>query len=331
MIVAEKEKQINEFLKEALDLQREIEEINKLAAQVSEKFQNVGLGIKKSSKEFGKIAKMIASESSKHKKNAVIIGALTEISVDILGNLTGVIGKWWGNRKKNKELKKLLPVKQELAKNKLNFITKIIPKLTRSKTQVLEICKNDADLVIDFNDSKRLKQIKSGIKAGFEAFFIFENLEQTCKYMEKEFYAWLEGNHYSDMKKPESSIVFANCVGKLVEWSDIPNHHHAYSLPEKLSVGGILLLTDEELSTAAKMDPKINGLSTKIASAKIKSSLLPFGKKTKSFKLYYNNLLIDSNIISEELAIKKKETFRNTFIFIILLAILSYIIILYYK
>jgi len=331
LAIEKKEKQINDFLKEALDLQREIEEVNRLAAQVSEKFQNFGGGIKKSSKDFGEIARIIASGNSKHKKNADIIGDLTEISVDILGNLTGIFGKWWGNRKKNKELKKLLPAKQELARNKLNVITKTIPKLTRSKAQVLKICKTDANLVIDFNDTKRFKQIKTGIKKGFEAFFTFENLEQTCKYMEKEFHAWINGKHYSDMEKPESSIVFANCVGKLIEWSDIPNPESAYLLPEKLSVGGILLLTDKELSEASKMDSKINRLSTKIASAKIKSSLLPFGKRSKLFKSYYNNLLIDSNIITEEVAIKKKETIRNSFIFTVILAVTLYFIILFYK
>ncbi len=323
--VEKNQEQIDQALKDALTLQKELSEINRMAAKVSDKFTEIGSNIKRSSKELNKLTKTIAG-FTKYKKDAEIIGDLTEIGLDAIGTITDKMGSWFAERKKNKKLNELLPYKKKLASEKIDFLNTTLPKISKDKYKMIRICKNDAPTILDYNDTNRLELVKEGLHNGFEAYFILENLERVCIFMKAEFNAWLQEKHQSNLISPNAKITFRNCVKQLVEWSKLPENKIDYSLITSLSVGSILLLTNKEIQDVAILDSKVKLLSNNLAYLNIKASLMPFNTNANEFKELSNKILSDSELVSNKIRVKKGKLLRNTILIIIIIIIILFFI-----
>ncbi len=342
-IVQKKQEEINELLKEALDIQEEVKSIVNIVQQISEKFEIIGDNLTNSFKTVGtmvnsKAAKEISAymiQNSKYQSNAIITNATVDIGLEaagtlissfgeMIGSTVSGIGNWFAARKEKKALAKLLEKKQELANEKQNKIKSFVPKIINKKNRVIELLKIDASVVINFEDKQRHSYIYKNCKGLFESYFIFENTELICYYLLDEFNAWLSGKHQSDNVMLKSSDIYLGCVNNLIEFSNLPMNSSKYVLPEDISIGANMLLTDMQISEFSKELDDVNLLSAKLANTKLLSTFFPFSTKAKRFKKYYKLHLSSSEQIKVYLKRKKMYIYFTVSLIVLIISFLYY-------
>lgn len=267
-IIQKKQEQINILLKDALDIQSQTQEIALLAGKVSEKFEDIGNIVQKSSKAVAYFAKQIAKKS-KYRGISKDVGNITESGVQLIGVGIKAFGGWWGERKKRKSNEKLLPKKQELARSKLEVIQRLIPRIEKDKDSVIKFCRSEASTFIDFNEKNRYDLVINSTKEIFEAYFIFEQSELMCRYLLDEFNAWLKGDHQSSSEMLDATQIYYSCVENLIYWSALPMKKLGFGLPDKLSIGGSLLIADPQISEYSIAFDSISELVSSTCNSKL--------------------------------------------------------------
>jgi hypothetical protein len=325
-IAQKKQAEIEILLKDALDLQEEIKEIAKLAAQVSEKFEDIGNIIQKSSKTVGSVAKQLV-KATKFKGSSKEAGQLAEFGVNVIGEGVKAVGSWFAKRKEKKELEKLLPKKQELARAKKEVILRLSSRIAKDKTKITRFCQSEVSTIMDANDKKRYLLVAEGASKIFEAYFIIDQVGQLCNYLLDEFDAWLVGEHQSQSELKDATLIYFECVYELIDWSNLPAKSSGFELSNRLSVGGYLLLTDNQICNYSYKFDEIILLADSITNKKLLSTILPFSSKANAFKKYFAEYLKISAPLSEILKRKYMKMFWSILILSLLASIVFYFVI----
>lgn len=338
-IVQKKKEETEKLIKDALDLKAQVDEIVRLAAQYSEKFEEIG---QKTAKVFESAGKLVNSKGTKKlaktllkntkystfSKDSKLMNDTADLAGQALvgiGNVVGAgiskVGDWWAKRKENKQLAVLLPKKQELARNKKESILRRLPQIEKDKHRIYDACKSEVSVVIDYNDKQRFDYVYKSTFELFEAHFIFEHCFHLCHFILDEFDAWLKGEHYSETEMKEEYLIYNECVGNLVNWSNLPGKA-GYDLPSKLSMGGNLLLGHEKIVDYSFQYDEVDNLGKMVANTKLLSSFIPFGSDRQKFSKYFNDKLKSNTQLG--LIIKKK---RKTIIWIAVGVIVALLVI----
>ncbi|HPO63068.1 MAG TPA: hypothetical protein PK762_08300 [Candidatus Kapabacteria bacterium] len=312
------------MLKEAFELQEQMNEITDMVFQVSERFENIAKNIKNNSETVGKVAKNIV-KLTKYSKYAGPAGFLASTGANLLSSGVSSIGKWFSDKKEKKLLAEALPRKQQIASEKKDVLLRMIPRLNKEKNNVIEFCKNEAATILTIEEIDRFDLISTSAKNIFEAYYIFEHIEIWCKFFLKEFDAWLKGNHYSNEQTPDDELTYFKCVNDFIKWSKLPLFIKPTEIPGKVSVGGLLLFSDEDFFEYAKYNEDYKKFTLRIAKAKVSTYLLPFSNKSKIYNSYFNEFFRKNKLVF--MFVQKKKS--RLILFSILLFIIITILILY--
>ena len=323
-LVQQKQEKIKILLKDALDIQEQVQEIAMLAEQVSEKFENIGDAIQRSSKSAAYFAKNLI-KSTQYKGMAKGVGQMTEASFQIIGEGVKAFGEWRAKRKEKKLLEKLLPKKQELASNKMATIENLIPRIIKDKESIIEFCKNEASTQINFHDQGRFDLVYNDTKKIFEAYFIFEQAELLCRYLLDEFAAWLAGKHQSESEMLEADQIYFACVGKLIDWSALPERRPGLALPRRITIGGTLLLGDPQISEYAVNFGDVRMLAESATNSKLLSAMLPFTSNAKGFRAFFNRYTAGSKPLATMFR-KKRSRLIWSMVAVVLVLLVSFYI-----
>lgn len=322
-MIQKKQAQIEILLKDALDIQQQVEDISAMAEQVSEKFAEIGSNIQNSSKIVGKFAKSI-SKKSKYKNMSKDIGDITELGVNLLGKGVSKAGDWWADRKERKMLETLLPKKQELAKEKISAIQRIIPKIEKDKERVINFIKSEVILQIDFDETDRFDMLMDSSRQIFEAYYIFEQSDVMCKFLFEEFNAWLKGEHFSNYMMPEQDDIVYSCINNLASWSKFDRLEIDYKLPNNINIGNYLLLLDDDISEFTYENPELVDLMKKASKKAIRTKFSLSNNSKERYNRFFNQVLLKNDKVKViHKKIKRKYIWYSVITISFLILILS--------
>ena len=124
-------------------------------------------------------------------------------------------------------------------------------------------------------------------------------------------------------------------IGKVQRLKDIQNRLESmtdlekikylrYDLPEDISIGANMLLTDMQISEFSKELDDVKLLSAKLANTKLLSTFFPFSTKAKRFKKYYKLHLSSSEQIKVYLKRKKMYIYFTVSLIVLIISFLYY-------
>lgn len=192
------EKQSKELEDILIDIRKDVEEASLLAAEVSDKFSVISKEIQGLSKVFTKAFK---------DQRAGQIVKIAGFAVNLLGKGVSLV-------KEEYELMKLLPKKQALAANKKTIIfhhlNSLESKLPRFKKLLSEEANRDFSKIF----RKEFEEIHGkDCCSAFEMYTFSLYLYDVCFFMTKEFEAWENSKHNSDLPKP----LKHNSLSKIID------------------------------------------------------------------------------------------------------------------
>lgn len=178
-----------ESLEEMLaEIRKDVEEATLIASKVSDKFNEVSKSIQDLSTTI--------SKAFKDEGKAALAGA----AVFATGLAVKLIGKAVSSINKEYELVKLLPKKQELARNKRDIIKNHLANLENREPKILILLEKELGREINLSDSEI--QRKNSLSISFEIYTLSLHLKNVCYFLLAEFDAWDKCEHDSDQRSP---------------------------------------------------------------------------------------------------------------------------------
>jgi hypothetical protein len=232
MSVNPNEKKLESFNELIGPIEKEIIVISNMAAEISEKFQDLSRNIESLSGIVGVLA------GRKY-------GAITSLA----GGLLGIIGDIHAEDERQKALMRLLPKKQELANLKTSLIKGFRENLNNKIEYLSLLLKEEVNRPYDKSNHAEYVELYGG--ACLEAFELYTStyyMVQVCDFMLEEFYAWSQNQHESGYESPDKSFVLNIVLNEIIFPNGLTNGLNTHG-----SNAGIWLLTERESIFAGSM------------------------------------------------------------------------------
>lgn len=275
-----KQQEFDIILKEAFEINSQIEQLYAQSVEVSQKISSLGNDIIKISERFdgGKYGKYGNYASSAGK----IVGEAIKIGSEL-----------WAKFKQNQINKQMLPKKQEIARQKLQVVKKQQQKILQNYNKIGGYLKQESDVSIDFQQVEKYDALAKGYNQLIEAYFTHKRLLYVLDFFSQEFNAWLAGSHQSNAKLMSSSEIYKESVNELIGYNNFPKTNIA----RKLTLGSAFLLSDDEKSNYSLLNHETVTYFNQLANKRATSLFLPFSKENKDFNFLYNNYLKENDYI----------------------------------
>jgi hypothetical protein len=262
-------KRLNSLEELILPIEKDLAEISHLAAQISEKFQNVSTTIKSLSSGIGLLAGKKAGNTTY-----------------VVGEVFNFIGYLKASAKEDEALENLLVKKNELASLKSVIVKSYRESINAQLENLLLLLKTEVSRIYDKNDeSEFVKLYGESIINAFDLFILTQYSVQICDFMLAEFTAWSQNIQNSDFVAPDKSNVLNYVFIEVI----FPKGLNNYSNLNETNAGKWLLQKRENIFAATIYDAFVEG--EKIDYSKTKSFYADSYKKTNILKREsYNHL-----------------------------------------
>ncbi len=325
----EDDSELMRTMQEAQALIEEMDEVVALASQVSESVEELAGSFNELSTQIlgglNKVVRFSAKNSSWDTTLGIAAtGAVAAGAARAIGMGIEKIGGAWARAKANRELKKQLVIKQELARAKLPTIEKTLPRLEGMLPRFERLLKMEAGKTFSTDETTRAIEHRQFTYQLFETVVRSEICLHFGAYLLEEFRAWEHGEHTSSAQPPvPDKIVFGN-LSNMLEWGELQPYESMFDLPTALPQGLAIALVDPKLQDHTRYDFLVMDVAKKLGKARFWASVLP-GKRARDFEASYEALGFGLSPAETYRAKYKSNIVMGGFLIPIPIAIASYI------
>lgn len=206
---------INKALLEMEEIEESVLLISEMSGQVSEQFSKIGNTVK----NFGQDISGFITDNRKslfnNKEDAEFAATIAELGAEAIGSAINFVGGLFSDYKRNKQLKKLLIAKQQIANDKIKVVSMLFKKMEHNinifHTLVIEYVNAEYDIeelkdgLIQSKHFDTMRQAMEQYKKAALLFFL-------TQFMLAEYNAWLGGEQESGYKYPDESILHGHIL-----------------------------------------------------------------------------------------------------------------------
>lgn len=322
-MISTQEQQLEALNETLLEIQNDVKDATEMASKISEKFKVVSNEIKGLSSSFSNSV----TKAFKDKNKGFIAGA----AVYATGMAVNLIGGAVSSIKKEYELQKLLPKKQELARNKKDIIKNHLVNLENREPKLLLLLEKELKKEYNLFDSE-IKS-KTNLSITFEIFSLSMHIKSVCIFIISEFDAWEKNEHNSELSSPRFHETLYRIVNEIILINGVKNLKNinsgqAYLLKKYNSLLGSIFINAFNEGFLKQRNKKIEGSLVNLPSFNNVNQIFFYLNKQYKKNDRKTNWIKENSFYTE---IKKHHIFYGNFfeigkyIFLFYLAVFSII------